>query len=90
LDKECSSFERDFLSELKIFPKPIACASERGKISQLWEKRSSKEPIPYPKLALVKEGLAPWVKSWRVVSRSPFAGKKPEKRLKLFTGIGSG
>jgi hypothetical protein len=51
LDKEYSSFERDFLSYLKIFSKPIAKRYRREKIYQSWKKRSSKEPIPYPKLA---------------------------------------
>ncbi len=39
LDKECSSFERDFLSDLKIFSKPIAkCPTGEKKFSKLEEK----------------------------------------------------
>jgi hypothetical protein len=39
---------------LKFFLKPIAKRYRREKIYQRWKKRSSKEPIPYPKFALLR------------------------------------
>jgi len=56
LDKECSSFEEDFLADLKIFLKPLA-GGAKGEKKFLKDERKDLQMscIPYPKLAFLTQ-----------------------------------